>query len=147
MAARSSRQIAVGPPGTPEPSPPLAQFNREVLQVSLAGRGLGPAALRAGGGTGRAAQRPRAEPLLRREIMLGRLRLAVSPGRGGQPAAGPASSPRVRAPSRLPPHLFPPQQHGNGERGGSGGEELLPLGRSRRGRRLLAIPPRRARVS
>uniref|UniRef100_A0A8V0ZA39 PH domain-containing protein n=1 Tax=Gallus gallus TaxID=9031 RepID=A0A8V0ZA39_CHICK len=33
VAARSSRQIAVGPPGTPEPSPPLAQFNREVLQA------------------------------------------------------------------------------------------------------------------
>ncbi|XP_010705206.1 spectrin beta chain, non-erythrocytic 5-like isoform X2 [Meleagris gallopavo] len=32
-AARSSGQIAVGPPGLPEPSPPLAQFNREVLQA------------------------------------------------------------------------------------------------------------------
>ncbi|XP_031449755.1 uncharacterized protein LOC116229399 isoform X3 [Phasianus colchicus] len=32
-AARSSGQIAVGSPGLPEPSPPLAQFNREVLQA------------------------------------------------------------------------------------------------------------------
>ncbi|XP_042691345.1 spectrin beta chain, non-erythrocytic 2-like, partial [Centrocercus urophasianus] len=32
-AARSSGQIAVGTPGLPEPSPPLAQFNREVLQA------------------------------------------------------------------------------------------------------------------
>ncbi|XP_072189224.1 uncharacterized protein [Excalfactoria chinensis] len=32
-AARGSGQIAVGPPCSPEPSPPLAQFNREVLQA------------------------------------------------------------------------------------------------------------------